>query len=92
MRAGNVRPKSDNINRIERVSRFRIVPGIARIRHSLEVAVDRTVADLNITHYRKLLENEADPLKRQTIERLLAEEEAKLAHAQASKKDSSNKA
>ena len=44
-------------------------------------AVDRTVADLNIAHFTKLLEAEADPLKRQTIERLFAEEEAKLARA-----------
>jgi hypothetical protein len=40
--------------------------------------VDRTVADLNIEHYRKLLTAETDPVKRQTIERLLAEEEAKF--------------
>jgi hypothetical protein len=53
--------------------------------------VDRTVADLNIAHFRKLLSTETDPAKRQTIERLLAEEEAKLAHAQ-TKEDSSDKA
>ena len=93
MRAGTVRSKNDNIIRIERISRFRSVPrGIARIRHSLEVIVDRTVADLNITHFRKLLADETDPVKRQTIDRLLAEEEAKLARAQASKADSSDKA
>jgi hypothetical protein len=43
--------------------------------------VDKSVADLNIAHFRKLLASETDPVKRQTIERLLAEEEAKLAHA-----------
>ncbi len=43
--------------------------------------MDRTVAHLNIQHFRKLLESEADPTKRQIIERLLAEEEAKLARA-----------
>ncbi len=40
--------------------------------------MDKTVADLNIAHFKKLLAVEADPAKRQTIERLLAEEEAKL--------------
>ena len=53
--------------------------------------MDRTVADLNITHFKKLLSAEADPVKRRTIERLLAEEEAKLAHAQSPKKDSPDK-
>lgn len=43
--------------------------------------MDRTVADLNIAHYRKLLSIESDPVKKQTIEKLLAEEEAKLAGA-----------
>ena len=43
--------------------------------------VDETVADLNIAHFRKLLEAETDPVKRQTVERLLAEEKAKLARA-----------
>jgi hypothetical protein len=41
--------------------------------------VDRTVVDLNIAHFKRLLSTETDPVKRQTIERLLAEEEAKLA-------------
>ena len=41
--------------------------------------MDKTVADLNIAHFKKLLETETDPVKRQTIERLLAAEEAKLA-------------
>ncbi len=40
--------------------------------------MDRTVADLNIAHFKKLLAAETDPVKRQTIEHLLAEEEAKL--------------
>jgi hypothetical protein len=42
-------------------------------------AMNRTVARLNIEHYRKLLAGEMDDAKRQTILRLLAEEEAKLA-------------
>jgi len=41
--------------------------------------MDRTVAHLNIEHYRKLLAQEMDETKRQTILRLLAEEEVKLA-------------
>ena len=41
--------------------------------------MDRTVADLNIAHFRKLLETETDSVKRETLQRLLAEEEAKLA-------------
>jgi hypothetical protein len=52
--------------------------------------VDRTVADLNIEHYRKLLATETDAVKRQTIERLLAEEETKLAHAQVRNHDGSD--
>lgn len=40
--------------------------------------MDRTVARLNIEHYRRLLAKEADETRRQTILRLLAEEEAKL--------------
>ena len=39
----------------------------------------RTVARLNIEHFRKLLSQEKDEAKRQTILRLLAEEEVKLA-------------
>lgn len=49
--------------------------------HSSGATVDKTVADLNIAHYKKLLSTEVDPTKRQTIARLLAEEEAKLARA-----------
>ena len=40
---------------------------------------DKTVARLNIEHFRKLLATEIDGPKRQTLLRLLAEEEAKLA-------------
>jgi hypothetical protein len=47
--------------------------------------VDRTVADLNIAHFKKLLAAEMDPVKRQTIERLLAAEEAKLTRTLAEK-------
>jgi len=46
--------------------------------------MDKTVADLNIKHFKKLLASETDPVKRQTIERLLAEEE-ELARALAAK-------
>jgi hypothetical protein len=40
--------------------------------------MDRTVARLNIEHYRRLLATESDETRRQVIQRLLAEEEAKL--------------
>ena len=38
-----------------------------------------SIARLNIEHYRKLLASEQDEAKRRTIQRLLEEEEAKLA-------------
>jgi hypothetical protein len=41
--------------------------------------VDKTVARLNIEHFRKQLATEKDESRRQMILRLLAEEEAKLA-------------
>jgi hypothetical protein len=41
--------------------------------------MDRTIARLNIDHYRQMLRDEMDETKRSTIVRLLAEEEAKLA-------------
>jgi hypothetical protein len=41
--------------------------------------MDKAVARLNIEHYCKLLAKEVDEARRQTIARLLAEEEAKLA-------------
>jgi hypothetical protein len=47
--------------------------------------MDKTVADMNIEHFKKLLAAETDPVKRQTIERLLAAEEAKLAVATVNK-------
>jgi len=40
-----------------------------------EILMDRTVARFNIEHFRKLLSQEKDEAKRQTILRLLAEEE-----------------
>ena len=39
----------------------------------------RDIHELNIRHYRKLLETETDPNQRQTISRLLQTEEASLA-------------
>jgi hypothetical protein len=53
--------------------------------------MDKTVADLNIEHFKKLLAAETDPVKRQMIERLLAEEEAKLALARSKKDGPQNK-
>jgi hypothetical protein len=47
-----------------------------------EVAVSpsvRMIIELNIKHYGDLLKTETDASKRQTISRLLSEEEAKLA-------------
>jgi hypothetical protein len=43
--------------------------------------VDRTVAHLNIEHYKRLLARETDESRRQVLLRLLAEEESKLAEA-----------
>ena len=43
--------------------------------------MDRTVAHMNIEHYRRLLAVETDEARRQTLLRLLAEEEAKLSSA-----------
>lgn len=41
--------------------------------------MDQKIARLNIEHFRKRLAVETDETKRQTLLRLLAEEEAKLA-------------
>ena len=41
--------------------------------------MDRSIARLNIDHFRKLLADEQGDMKRQWLLRLLAEEEAKLA-------------
>jgi hypothetical protein len=43
----------------------------------------RIIIELNIKHYRELLERETDASKRETIAKLLAEEEDKLAKLQA---------
>ena len=43
--------------------------------------MDRTVARLNIEHFRRLLAKENDENRREALRRLLAEEEAKLAQA-----------
>lgn len=40
--------------------------------------MDKTVAELNIVHFRRLLAAETDPAKRQILEKLLLQEEAKL--------------
>jgi hypothetical protein len=42
--------------------------------------MDRSVARLNIEHYRRLLAEETDEKRRQMLLRLLAEEEAKVAN------------
>ncbi len=43
--------------------------------------MDRTVAHLNIEHYKRLLATETDENKRKMLKKLLGEEEAKLAAA-----------
>lgn len=43
--------------------------------------MDRTVASLNIEHYKRLLATETDESRRQILLQLLAEEEAKLSKA-----------
>jgi hypothetical protein len=43
------------------------------------MVVDRSVAHLNIEHYKRLLAQETDTALRQQLLRLLAEEEAKIA-------------
>jgi hypothetical protein len=47
--------------------------------------LDRTIARLNIEHYRKKLAEEVDPDRRATLLRLIAEEEAKLIAAEKQK-------
>ena len=46
--------------------------------------LEKTVAKLNVEHYRKLLASEIDDVKRRTIHALLAAEEAKLAASEPS--------
>jgi hypothetical protein len=46
----------------------------------------KNIARLNIEHYRRLLAAETDPAKRAMIEKLLAEEEAKLRSLEAERK------
>jgi hypothetical protein len=46
--------------------------------------IDKTVARLNVEHYRKLLASDIDDVKRRTITALLATEEAKLTASEAS--------
>jgi len=40
--------------------------------------MDKTVARLNIEHFRRKLAEETDPSKHETLRQLLAQEEAKL--------------
>jgi hypothetical protein len=48
--------------------------------------MDRTVALLNIEHFRKQLAEEKDGAKQRTLLQLLAEEEAKLAAIESARK------
>jgi len=45
---------------------------------SIGKVMEKTIARLNIQHYRRLVSEETDENKKQTLFRLLAEEEAKL--------------
>jgi hypothetical protein len=47
----------------------------------------RTIIELNIKHYRDLLRSETNAARRETIVKLLAEEEAKLAKLLTEKSD-----
>ncbi len=51
----------------------------------------KTIARLNIEHFRKLLAKEVDEAKRQTLVRLLAEEEQKLATLEGGPPEKENK-
>jgi hypothetical protein len=54
--------------------------------------MDMTVARLNIAHFRMKLSEEPDESKRQILQRLLAEEEAKLeALSEASQKQANHR-
>ena len=48
--------------------------------------MDKRIARLNIDHYRKLLATEGDETNQRALQQLLAEEEAKLAAAEAAAK------
>ena len=50
----------------------------------------RRIVELNIERFRELLKSETDLSKRQTITKLLAEEEAKLAKLRAEGNDADN--
>ena len=54
--------------------------------------MEKTVAHLNIQHFKRLLESETDPGRRLMIERLLAEEEAKLARTRTPNPDARKRA
>jgi hypothetical protein len=43
-----------------------------------EVSMDRYIHDQNLAHYRKALSETTDPTKRQTLLRLLADEQANV--------------
>ena len=52
---------------------------VSALRYSGGATLDRSVARLNIEHYKRMLARETDETRRQVLLRLLAEEEAKLA-------------
>src|ERR1700675_5045714 len=69
--------KFSKINRVIPTARPPPRPHSGRPNLMLPAAL-RTVAHLNVEHFRHLFEGEMDETRRQTLLRLLAEEEAKL--------------
>ena len=53
--------------------------------------MDVAIAKANIEHFKKLLETETDAAKRDVLERLLAQEEAKLASALKARSENKDK-
>ena len=52
-----------------------VIDGSAKI---LRFALDRYIHEQNLIHYRRVLSETNDPAKRQTVLRLLAEEQANI--------------
>jgi hypothetical protein len=51
---------------------------VARSLKTRGFAMDRFIHEQNLAHYRKILSETTDPKKRQTVLKLLADEQAKL--------------
>jgi hypothetical protein len=55
-------------------------------------AINRFIHEQNLAHYRKVLSETTDPAKRQTVLKLLADEQAQLAQFRASSNVSAGEA